>query len=128
MEEAVRGRGVRCLADGCVGVIQWVRSTSGWAGVWWDDWTTSMEVLGEQGKRWELVAELRGVHVCDDRCVCPDHPGKYLWYHRPSDTHACQLLDCRYGAGLEEQLAGQYWAAAARTRVGGNPTTWEPRG
>lgn len=126
MEDPVRGEGVRCLSDGCVGVVQWVRPASGWAGVWWDDGTTSMEVLGEQGKRWERVAEINGVHVCDDACQCPDHPGRYVWYHRASDTHACQRADCRYAAGIEEQLEEAYRASQRRLWENTTPAAWGP--
>jgi hypothetical protein len=47
------------------------------------------------------------VHTCDKRCKCKC--GEELYYHKPTDTHACKDPDCKNSLGIVPELK---WAEA----------------
>lgn len=40
-------------------------------------------------------------HRCDEKCVCSIHDLP-MFYHKPTDDHACQNSDCEFALGMRE--------------------------
>lgn len=70
---------------------------------------------------------MSGAHQCDERCVCP-LDGKRLFYHRPTNTHACSLPGCANAHGLEvatmQQILSE--AIAPRCTCSNDPNGTDP--
>lgn len=118
MDRPEAGRRITSASDGCPGTMLRVHPVRPQVAVRWDDGTTSQEPTGED-RGWEYAVGYG--HVCGDGCVCPEH-GDTLWYHAPTDTHACQRVDCRYASELEAELVRQHEEARACRPL---PPGWE---